>query len=62
MSGGNGPPGQLVEDAAELEALVRAGGFWRLAPSWLPRAGYTATTPAVLRDVETGLIRRLSDG
>ncbi|RDG35336.1 hypothetical protein DVH02_25795 [Streptomyces corynorhini] len=28
-------------DADQLYELIRAGGFWRLAPDWVPRTGYT---------------------
>ncbi|MGW4199447.1 hypothetical protein [Streptomyces sp. NPDC004726] len=41
----------------ELVALLRGGGFWRLAPEWVPRGGYAAPTPEVLRAVEEGLRR-----
>ncbi|WP_405685828.1 hypothetical protein OG204_17125 [Streptomyces sp. NBC_01387] len=51
--------GQLAADAAQLAALVRAGGFWRLAPAWLPRTGYAPLTQDVLREVVTGLERQL---
>ncbi|MFJ1600956.1 hypothetical protein [Streptomyces sp. NPDC088261] len=44
----------------ELAALIDAGGFWRLAPEWVPRTGYAEPTPALLRDVEAGLRRRLA--
>ncbi|WP_369390818.1 hypothetical protein AB5J72_26560 [Streptomyces sp. CG1] len=54
-------PQPPANDVAELEALIAAGGFWRLAPDWVPRAGYAAPTRAVLRDVEAGLRRRLTD-
>ncbi|WP_371800867.1 hypothetical protein OHA38_20300 [Streptomyces sp. NBC_01732] len=50
---------QRVSDADQLAALIDAGGFWRLAPEWLPRSGYVAPTRDVLKDVEAGLLRRL---
>ncbi|MFF6971530.1 MULTISPECIES: hypothetical protein [Streptomyces] len=25
---------------SQLDALIRAGGFWGLAPDWVPRGGY----------------------
>ncbi|QDY77377.1 hypothetical protein [Streptomyces qinzhouensis] len=25
---------------SQLDALIRAGGFWGLAPDWVPRTGY----------------------
>ncbi|MEC4018458.1 hypothetical protein [Streptomyces sp. H27-D2] len=46
-----------TDDAGELAALIDAGGFWRLAPEWVPRAGYATPTPDLLRDVEAGLRR-----
>ncbi|MFE2633863.1 hypothetical protein ACFXKF_03545 [Streptomyces scopuliridis] len=42
-----------TEDATE--------DFWRLAPEWVPRDGYATATPALMREVEAGLMRRLSD-
>ncbi|MGW6769194.1 hypothetical protein ACWGBX_02070 [Streptomyces sp. NPDC055037] len=36
--------------------------FWRLVPEWVPRDGYATATPALMREVEAGLMRRLSDG
>jgi hypothetical protein len=46
-----------ADDVAELAALIAAGGFWRLAPEWLPRYGYAKPTPDTLRAVEAGLRR-----
>lgn len=40
---------------SDLSALIEAGGFWRLAPEWVPRWGYVPPTPDVLRGVEAGL-------
>ncbi|WP_405398473.1 hypothetical protein [Streptomyces microflavus] len=51
---------QRRNDADELAALIEAGGFWRLAPEWLPRTGYAKPSRAVLKDVEAGLKRRLA--
>ncbi len=42
----------------ELAALIAAEGFWRLVPDWVPRTGYAAPTPALLRAVEAGLKKR----
>lgn len=49
-------PLKSLSDADELAALVAAGGYWGLAPDWVPRFGYAAPTRAVLRLVETGLL------
>ncbi|KUN00600.1 hypothetical protein AQI95_34405 [Streptomyces yokosukanensis] len=54
-------PQPPADDVAELEALIAAGGFWRLAPDWVPRGGYSMPTLAVLRVAENGLTRWLSD-
>ncbi|GAA2599149.1 hypothetical protein GCM10009863_10650 [Streptomyces axinellae] len=54
------PPASPADEAtAELAALAEARAFWRLAPAWVPRAGYAQPTPALLREVESGLMRRL---
>lgn len=58
VSPGLRPP---ADDVAALEAHIAAGGFWRLAPDWVPRGGYAMRTPSLLRAVENGLTRRLSD-
>ncbi|MEV8330359.1 hypothetical protein [Streptomyces niveus] len=42
---------------AEMEALIDAGAFWRLAPEWVPRDGYATPSLAVLRALEVGLRR-----
>lgn len=39
----------------QLTALIAAGGFWRLAPSWVPRTGYPTPTPRIMQAVEVGL-------
>ncbi|MEV7678830.1 hypothetical protein AB0O64_09795 [Streptomyces sp. NPDC088341] len=57
MAGTTAPP--VVTDADTLCAFFAAGGFWGLAPDWLPRIGYTLLTRAVLRRVETGLMIEL---
>lgn len=49
------------DDVDKLAALVRAGGFWSLAPEWVPRTGYAVPTSLVLRDVEAGLRRLIDD-
>ncbi|MFJ2110949.1 hypothetical protein ACIOEX_03315 [Streptomyces sp. NPDC087850] len=44
-------------DADELHALIAAGGFWRLAPDWVPRTGYTGVPGAEgLRRIADGLL------
>ncbi|MFE6031597.1 hypothetical protein [Streptomyces niveus] len=48
-----GHPASGIE---ELRALCAAGGFWRLAPEWVPREGYSAPTHDVLKSVEAGLL------
>ncbi|MBT2541387.1 hypothetical protein J7E99_11865 [Streptomyces sp. ISL-44] len=46
----------VERDAQELAALIEMGGFWNLAPDWVPRAGYLANPPRkILERVETGL-------
>ncbi|MYR90149.1 hypothetical protein GTY41_35890 [Streptomyces sp. SID685] len=54
------PIPQGRSDVDELAALIKAGGFWRLAPEWLPR-GPGVTTRVALQDVEAGLRRLLDD-
>lgn len=49
---------QPTDEVDELAALIEAGGFWRLAPEWVPRTGYAEPTRDVLKDVEAGLRRR----
>ncbi|MHC0430794.1 hypothetical protein ACX6XY_11470 [Streptomyces sp. O3] len=53
-----GQDATLADGAAELYALIEAGGFWRLAPDWVPRGGYVST-PRVLAAVATRLRRKL---
>ncbi|MEU3917132.1 hypothetical protein [Streptomyces sp. NPDC029004] len=53
----NGAP---ADDVAELAALIEVGGFWRLAPEWVPRDGYATPTPDTLRAVEAGLRRLIA--
>ncbi|MFE9406813.1 ATP-binding protein [Streptomyces sp. NPDC006530] len=54
-------PGQEAVGTAELEALVDAGGFWRLTPPWWPRT-FDARRPSAqtLRAVQAGLSRLIS--
>lgn len=54
------PALQGRSDVDELAALIEAGGFWRLAPEWVPH-GPGVTTRAALQDVEAGLRRLLDD-
>ncbi|MEN8653763.1 hypothetical protein ABCR94_24960 [Streptomyces sp. 21So2-11] len=45
------------EEGCEIEALatlIEAGGFWRLAPEWVPQA-YADPSPDVLNRVGDGL-------
>ncbi|NEA19184.1 hypothetical protein [Streptomyces halstedii] len=42
------PTAAPSSDADELHALIAAGGFWRLAPDWVPRTGYTIPDRHVL--------------
>ncbi|MEV0775073.1 hypothetical protein [Streptomyces sp. NPDC050428] len=49
-------PPRATADVAELEAVVHAGGFWRLVPEAVPRV-YAPVTPELLRRVEQGLKR-----
>lgn len=48
------------DDAALLAELVEAGGFWRLAPEWVPRGGYVGPSAPLLLMVRDGLERRLT--
>lgn len=45
------------DEVSELETLIERGGFWRLAPEWVPRTGYAEPTPETLRTVDAGLRR-----
>ncbi|MFF9894438.1 hypothetical protein [Streptomyces longispororuber] len=45
--------------AEEQGALLRTGGLWRQAPSWVPRTYTSPVPPPVLRTVETCLRRLL---
>ncbi|NDZ81290.1 hypothetical protein G3I19_22705 [Streptomyces sp. SID10853] len=51
--------GQRDAETVQLADLVAAGGFWRLAPAWVPRTGYAPPTKDLLRDVIAGLERQL---
>ncbi|MFD3464815.1 hypothetical protein ACFWWM_00305 [Streptomyces sp. NPDC058682] len=43
-------------DVEELAALIDAGGFWNMAPEWVPRTGYLTDPPkAVLEDIMDAL-------
>ncbi len=56
-----GPGAQGPGGTQELEALVEAGQFWRLTPSWWPRRFDTRRPSAdTLRAVEAGLNRLIS--
>ncbi|WP_411146999.1 hypothetical protein [Streptomyces sp. x-80] len=55
------PEPQLDSHANRLSVLIGAGAFWRLAPEWVPRTGYAMATRGVLKGVEAGLQRRLTD-
>ncbi|MFE4828830.1 hypothetical protein [Streptomyces sp. NPDC056672] len=54
MAGTTAPPAATYAD--ELHALIAAGGYWGLAPDWVPRLGWAALTRAVLLRIETGLM------
>ncbi|SCG00293.1 hypothetical protein GA0115259_106914 [Streptomyces sp. MnatMP-M17] len=58
MAGTTTPP--ATTDTDFLCALIAAGGYWGLAPDWVPRVGYTVPAQAVLRRVETGLLIELA--
>ncbi|WP_030779274.1 hypothetical protein [Streptomyces sp. NRRL S-920] len=47
-------------DVDELHALIKAGGFWRLAPEWVPHTGYAQSDRQSLSHVEDGLRRLLN--
>ncbi|MFE7115944.1 hypothetical protein ACFU99_11055 [Streptomyces sp. NPDC057654] len=47
------PPG---DDLAALYKLIQAGGFWRLAPDWVPRT-YAEPTKELADRVRHGLRR-----
>ncbi|MEU3600570.1 hypothetical protein ABZ714_17905 [Streptomyces sp. NPDC006798] len=47
-------------EAALLVALLAAGGYWGLAPDWVPRAGYTRD-PGTLVAALAGLRRLLQN-
>jgi hypothetical protein len=46
----------LRNDAEQLYELIRAGGFWGLAPGWVPRGVYAAPTRGLLRRVALRLL------
>lgn len=49
-----------ADDVAELAALIEVGGFWRLAPEWVPRNGYADPHTVDLRRVTAGLRRLIA--
>ncbi|MEV0961149.1 hypothetical protein AB0J25_00750 [Streptomyces sp. NPDC049910] len=51
-------PAHETDDVDELTARIQAGGFWRLAPEWVPRTSYVTPTRPVLLRVRDGLERR----
>ncbi|MEU7044227.1 hypothetical protein AB0A77_24660 [Streptomyces varsoviensis] len=51
-------PSELSADVDALYELIQAGGFWRLAPEWVPRV-YAEPTKELADRVRHGL-RRLS--
>ncbi|MFH8564240.1 hypothetical protein [Streptomyces sp. NPDC017988] len=51
-------PARETEEVDELATLIQAGGFWRLAPEWVPRSGYAPPIRPVLLRVRDGLERR----
>ncbi|WP_318319425.1 hypothetical protein [Streptomyces sp. ADMS] len=51
------PTTSTPDDVAELAELIRVGGFWRLAPTWVPRDGYADPHTVDLRRMKTGLRR-----
>ncbi|MFD6970598.1 hypothetical protein [Streptomyces sp. NPDC059949] len=43
-------------DVEDLANLINAGGFWNMAPEWVPRTGYLANpSKAVLEDIMDAL-------
>ncbi len=51
-------PAHETDEVDKLAALIQAGGFWRLAPEWVPRTGYVPPTRPVLIRVRDGLEHR----
>ena len=43
-------------DADRLYELIRAGGYYGLAPDWVPRGGYAMPTRLLLNRVALGLL------
>ncbi|MGA5409137.1 hypothetical protein ACPCSC_17955 [Streptomyces lavendulocolor] len=53
-------PPVVRTDADDLAALIESGGFWRLAPEWVPRTGYADhVSRDTLKAIEAGLRERL---
>ncbi|MEU5160220.1 hypothetical protein AB0G74_11505 [Streptomyces sp. NPDC020875] len=42
---------------SQLDALIAAGGYWGLAPDWVPRAGYVRDRDTLIRALAA--LRRL---
>ncbi|GBQ02733.1 hypothetical protein SSP531S_41970 [Streptomyces spongiicola] len=55
-------PAHDTDAVDELAALIQAGGFWRLAPEWVPRTGYASPSRPVLLRVRDGLEHRRRRG
>ncbi|MGV9313331.1 hypothetical protein ACWDR0_14210 [Streptomyces sp. NPDC003691] len=56
-------PGARPKDPthqSQLDALIAAGGFWGIAPDWVPRTGY-ATDRNTLVTALAGLRRLLQN-
>ncbi|AZK95701.1 MULTISPECIES: hypothetical protein [Streptomyces] len=47
-----------TRDPDALADLLTAGGFWGLAPAWVPRAGYVRDRDTLIR-CRAGLVRIL---
>ncbi|MFD9566323.1 hypothetical protein [Streptomyces sp. NPDC059994] len=53
------PQAPAAARTAELESLITAGEFWRLAPEWWPPVFEARPSLESLRAMEAGLLRRL---
>ncbi|MFF0447012.1 hypothetical protein ACFYT4_11450 [Streptomyces sp. NPDC004609] len=49
-----------ADETGEPAALLRRGGFRRLAPEWVPRGGYAEGTPEIPAAVAGGQRRHLT--
>ncbi|MFJ8388336.1 hypothetical protein ACIQ9Q_28210 [Streptomyces sp. NPDC094438] len=58
MSDQETAPAAPADDVAELSALIADGGFWRLAPDWVP-CTFAPPTSETLRAAEAGLRAKL---